>query len=1509
MKKKGFYWLFALLAIILLPLLLLNNNKFQYRLLQHYAKVLALEYNLEPDFDSFHFHIDKSILIQFEGLSFADSLGQVFFHAERLDMDVRTLPLLLHRQLDFSNIRLIEADLQLYRISHDSPLNITYLDKLFKTERQIFNSFSISSLLLKDCSFSYDVITAVDLSMEPNQADKKGFDVNHIAIQKLSTKLSAEIPQEAPPSLIINSFSMEESGGFVINDLLLRVILDKQNLILDNFSLVLPKSSLEMDSLKLSYDTNSEGQPEFFVLKDPVAMNLSLHFSDINSFLPANLQLENSNADLAFTLSGGENNLEMNELRFQMDSVVYFNGNVNINEIRNENQFKLLSNVDFLHLQPEAIRLLQHVFSIEDSVIPEMVYKLGALDFCGLVALEPENWTLTGELLADPGNLSILAQVEYSALDAISDFNLNLNSDSYALNNLFDSRIALGRTAFEININGKKAGNDPPIADLNAAFKSLQINNYTYHNVILDAYYNGHGYYRANLNSRDKNCLLDLAVTLNDLGDEATINCDLKADRIDLHSLNWMSADNEHGSALSFNMQADLKGNTPEVLRGRINIDSLQFENNDELFELDNFYALSGDNKGERYLLLKSDLLEGWMYGEIDITTVLEDARNKAFQRYFPALRIAKYEEIHSGNNYDFRFRLNDTRSLSRALGLPLSLPSGLSFEGFFRDETDKFALKLNTEAIVFDGIALRSVQSTLENPSDSLQWRFTGILEREDTSSINVDFIARALNNELFWDTYWHSDTGEVYKINLSNIMRFERENPKSALSIYSSFNPSELVLRDSLWRMESSGLLWDGKKLMVDNFLVHHNNQYIKLDGTLSDNNEDEFWIDLNKVNLDYIFELLPQNEESVRLGGNISGAAQIINLFEEPKLNASLSAENFSLNKAVLGDLNFNSSWNEEISGIEMSGILFDRGLQIAKARGGIFPAADSIYLWIDAQKARLSFIGSFIDDVIENLDGYGSGFVEIAGTFSDRKVGVKSDCYVEEGVIGVDLLHCNYYFNDSIHLTPQGIFFNSINARDSEGNLAIINGAIRYNYFEDIALDLNIQTDKLKVFDIEPSYAEPFYGRVYASGTAMLNGPLEDIQMDINMRTDERSSFAITLLEESEVSDYSFIEFVDRDKEPKKDSIQEQQNLLIPIVRQTAEASASRLNLNLQIEATPSAEIVLVTNPGTGDEIRGRGTGSIRLVYNNTGDIELYGRYTLESGSYQFIIQDLLRRDFNILNGSTINFSGDPLEADMNINAIYSVVNVSLSDLLDEAEIASLNLNRSSIPVNCTLLLTGELQHPTIQLGLDFPSADEELKRRVMNVINTDEMLNRQIVYLMLLNRFTAAENSLAQTNNNVNAVVGATLSSLSSQLNNMIYQALGSSFLTFDFNYRYDDLVAQGLGEWQLAMSSQLMDNRLIINGNIGSREDLVNNNTQFIGDFDLEYKFSQSGRWRLKMFNRSNDSRYFKSAMTTQGVGLGYRESFNNLLELRQLFAERIAAQIIKSLNESDLKK
>lgn len=1498
MKKKVFFWLLALLTIIVLPLVLLNNKKFQHGLLQHYAKILALEFNLEPDFDSFRLQVDNNVFIQFEGLQFADSMGQVFFRSKRLDINAKLLPLLLKKHLNITDLRLIEADIQLYKTFEDSPLNIAYLERLFKSDKQLFNSVSITSLLLKDCSFRYDLITA---------ARQEGLDINHLELKALNAKMLASISHNEPLTLKLTSLSLEEQSGFMLDNLSLNAWFHDQVLILDKLKLLLPASSLVIDSMQLAFPNKKVINAEFFVLTEPAELELKLNFSDIRAFLPLDLQLEDNKASLVFTALGDANRFNLSEMHFQMDSVLYFTGNIDINAMTDKKEFKLLSSIDFLHIQPEAISLIQRILSIEDSVMPAVLYNLGTLDFCGKVSIESDYLQLDGDILTDPGNVSTWAQMHYSVQDDIYDFNLKLHSDAYALNNLLNSPKKLGRTAFNIGVNGKKVGKEPLIADLNAEVHSLQLNDYTYQDLLLKAYYNGLGFYRVSLHSGDQHCLLDMDFSLNKMGDDATIALGIDVEHVDLHKLNWMKGDGN--SDLSFRLQSEIKGNTLAEFKGNLSMDSLRFENNGVLFEMDNFYALTGDNKGERYLLLKSALLEGWMYGNVDLSTLVRDVEHKTLLRFFPAFYPDRNSDFLSGNNYDFRFQLNDTRLASQALGLPFSLPSGLSFKGFFREEIDLFSLQLEADTVEFEDFKLQNVALSLGNPLDSLQAQFSGKLFWDDTTRLDVEFKAAALNNDLNWSTYWLSDSGAVYRIELSNLLRFERMNASAPLQIYSALHPSEFVVRDSLWQIEPSDIQWDGEKLKIKDFLIHHNNQFVKLDGALSDSNQDELWVDLNDVNLDFLFDLLSRKESTLRLGGKISGAAQVINLFEEPKLNAALTAENFSLNKFVLGDLNFNSTWNEQLSGIEMNGILTDQGKQLATASGAIFPKADSIYLWIDAQKVRLHFLNGFLDGgVLENLDGYGSGYVEIAGTFADERVGITSDCYVENGAIGVELLHCNYYFNDSIHLNPYGLYLNNIHAQDYEGNKVLINGSVAYNYFKDVVLDIAIQANRLKVFDVEASYAEPFYGKVYATGTALLDGPIEDLQMDINLRTDERSHFAITLLEESDVGDYSFIEFVDRSKKDPKDSIQDNERLFVPIKKLGSDNPTNKLTLNLQMEATPSAEIILITNPSTGDEIRGRGTGSIRLVYDNSGELELYGRYTLESGSYQFIIQDLLRRDFSILQGSTINFSGNPMEADMNINAVYSVVNVALSDLLDEAEIASLNLNRSSIPVNCTLLLSDELQHPNIQLGLDFPSGDEELKRRVMNVINTDEMLNRQIVYLMLLNRFAAVDNT-NQTNDNVNAVVGATLSTLSNQLNNMIYQALGSSFLTFDFNYRYDDLVAQGLGEWQLAMSSQLMDNRLIINGNIGSREDLVNNNTQFIGDFDLEYKFSQSGRWRLKMFNRSNDSRYFKSAMTTQGVGLGYRESFNNLLELRQLLSERIASQIIQSLKESDLKK
>lgn len=174
---------------------------------------------------------------------------------------------------------------------------------------------------------------------------------------------------------------------------------------------------------------------------------------------------------------------------------------------------------------------------------------------------------------------------------------------------------------------------------------------------------------------------------------------------------------------------------------------------------------------------------------------------------------------------------------------------------------------------------------------------------------------------------------------------------------------------------------------------------------------------------------------------------------------------------------------------------------------------------------------------------------------------------------------------------------------------------------------------------------------------------------------------------------------------------------------------------------------------------------------------------------------------------------------------------------------------------------------------------------------MNVINTEEALNQQIVFLLVFGRFNSTDTYASTEQSNLSTVLNTTFSTLSSQFNNMLNNALGSSNVSFDFNYQNASYEQGQPGEWEVGLSGQWLDNRLTFKSNIGSREDLSQTGTsQFIGEFDLNLRMKNSEKWSWKLFNRANDNRYFKSALNTQGVGVVYRENFNTLQDfVRQI--------------------
>lgn len=1443
--------------------------------------ILSKRYDLPLHIDSLSLQFDKQISVKCYGVSALDSLGESFLQAERIDIIINSLSL-FQRSIDIQNIRLIRANVALYRQQEDSNINIASILSKISESGRTNKAWKVKTayLLMKDCSFSYDVW---------DQAFKDGFDPNHIHVYDLSMKSYIAIDQGI---VGIRKLSFQEICGFKVDDISTQAQWDGNTLAVEKLDLVLPKSYLHSDSLQL----NRFESVDSMQINQSIHLSSSIDLADIFPLVPEkyrNPVLQGKYLGMETRITGQMKHLAIHHLSLQLSDILDVTAEASIRELGRPDKTSAQVSIPSMSVYPEAFDLIENISGIS---ISETFHKLGPIHYQGELSIIDSSTCMSGYVLSKSGILETQARIQKDKEDVFV-YNLSVEADSFLLKPIVPSELDFGEASFRLNAQAKKASQHPLVADIDLLVRKLNINGYAYHDHHLTGHYNNKGYYTGRWESKDENCLLDLDFRLNRLGQNSSLKTTLDAKYINLAALS--QANNDSVSELSFQFTTDLKGNSIDDMLGAVRLDSLCFLNKGAIVDIPQVDIDIREQSDIKHVKFNSTLLSGWIYGQCHFTQLWQDIRERVLVEQLPSVFTSRNND-KSANDYVFNLSIRDTREVSKALSLPLSIPGSASLQGYYSDKTGKLSVKMESDKIIFQEKEFIAPALLLSNPNQAIQLAMETSIGIGNSDTLGFDVQAQALDDKMDVSIQWEDRQNDKYTGRWINHFYFDRSGENAALRITAQMDTTDFVIKNEHWTLSPSLLEWQDKQLNIEAFRLIHNDQYIKIDGSLSNKDIDTLQVRLNDVNIQELQTMFAspkkRRKEDIKLGGSLSGDAAIVNLFEDPKINAGLWVENFSLNNYVMGNLEASSRWNDQTKALELIGDLHNNQ-RISKAEGAIFLKKDSINLNIDADSAGLKFITPYVKNVL-SIDGTVYGKINIAGIFGGLTA-VTTNGYVENGRISVNELQAEYTFSDTIFLTPQQIAFHSIDLYDKEGNIVVIDGQISHNHFRNFAFDLNLSANHALVIDIEPDVNQLMYGTVYATGSVDINGPVQDIQLDINMRTDEHTRYAISLKEERANTDYAFIEFINKDapilSAPNTHTVSVRNPMPLP-----------NLNMNLQIEATPVAEITLLMDPVTGDGIKGRGNGTMRIEYNDRGEVKLYGRYTLESGEYHFVIQDLLHRDFSISQGSSITFYGDPLSGDLDIKAAYSAINVPLTDILDESDIASMNLNRTSIPVNCTLSLSGELQQPNIHMGLEFPAADEELRRRIMNIINTDEILNRQVVYLLLLNRFANTGNISNTETNNMSAVMGVTLNTLSNQLNNMIYNALGSDNLSLGFNYRYDNLISSGMGEWQVAMTSQLLDNRLTINGNIGSREDLVSNNTQFIGDFDLEYKLSSSGRWRLKMFNRSNDSRYFKAAMTTQGIGLIYKESFKNLKNLMDSFSERIRKQVSSSLEEAD---
>jgi hypothetical protein len=499
---------------------------------------------------------------------------------------------------------------------------------------------------------------------------------------------------------------------------------------------------------------------------------------------------------------------------------------------------------------------------------------------------------------------------------------------------------------------------------------------------------------------------------------------------------------------------------------------------------------------------------------------------------------------------------------------------------------------------------------------------------------------------------------------------------------------------------------------------------------------------------------------------------------------------------------------------------------------------------------------------------DIHGFASGHLKLHGT--PDKILLNGALSGSNAGLTIDYTQVGYTFSDSVYFKGDTILFDNITINDGFNNKGIFNGTLVHTNFRDMIYNLSLNSPKILALNTTSNDNEQFYGKVFTNGRFTITGFRKDVTLNGSGSTLPGTSVNIMQGNETEIKQYDFIQFVSEDEEEKKE-----------FYFARNEEDKGDFQLNLVIRATPDARAQLIYNPQIGDVIKAQGEGILLFGMDSEGDITLSGNYTVEKGDYLFTLQNVINKRFSIEQGGTLVWSGDPYNAIIDINAVYKL-KASLYDLLVN-NYEDIYQNQR-IPVECKIKLTEYLSNPSIKFEIDFPTVEERIVDELQQFFITDEEMNKQILSLLVLGKFYTPEYLRGTFEAQNPNVIGTTASELfSNQLSNWLSQI--SNVFDVGFNYRPGNQITND--EVEVALSTQMFNDRVTLNGNIGNNANPNSaNNSQLVGDFDVNVKLIPSGKIQLKAYNRSNNSLIYETAPYTQGVGFSFQEDYNTFEEL-----------------------
>lgn len=1053
------------------------------------------------------------------------------------------------------------------------------------------------------------------------------------------------------------------------------------------------------------------------------------------------------------------------------------------------------------------------------------------------------------------------------------------------------SNTAIGDVTFDANMVGElgKNGFD---TEYSLEIDSIRLLEHTYSKLLTDGTIK-EKCIKAKMESFDPAMLFSLDATADFNKEKPHYLADLNVWHSDLAALALNKRDSI--SVISLEATLDAEATGLDDLAGSFDIRNCTYRYDTDTIRGKHIALRGHNNDKSKYLKLTSAFADAEFRSRLSYNDIL-GYLDRFIDSYLPVLesqKIAKVEERietqgEAGDYSLLSLKVKDVKNITHAVAEGLQIADGTSLNFMFNPVNEEFSLRAKSDYLEYNDIFAAGLNVNAGNKGDSLSLYVTSedlYVKRLYIPNLRVQGGAR--NHNISLSTRF-ANKEEDYSAMLGLRTMMTRTRNGRAVNIY--VIPSHITSKDKTWYISSQGITYDTAQIQVRDFIISSpshgglgaaDTDSLRVYGVASRSEKDTLRVRMSNVDLSPLLQIAQNVGYDISAIAN--GSVDMVSALKGGRLNAEVDIDSMVVSGFEVAPSRIRSNWDFQRKRVAVR--LDNRRIGDNVVTGFYDPTGKRFLADVHADSIPLGLLDPLLGDVLRETTGKANARLRVTGDMSGEKPQVKINglATAQRFETTIDYLNVRYgmdkvmvdFEDNIIKLRPNF-------ATDTRGQRCNMGLMVDLNKLKNIKYRIDLRPENLMVLNTTAKENDMFYGKLYASGSAVIKGDNMGAVMTARARPNENSKFCFSLNSTSQASDASFVRFVDFDA-PRIDSSNYLQSKLLAyeLRRKRLSSSGASFKLGLDIDLTPDAEVELIIDPTMGGDMQGRGEGNLAInMDTGTGAFTMHGTVALTEGTYNFAMHNILAdKKFSIVPGGTITWTGDPMDAILDLDATYRL----------KASIAPLAMGneslRGNVPVECNIRLTDDLWNPTITFGVTVPNADLEIQNLVANAMSTQELTATQFFYLLAFGSFYSESSGLAESLN-VGSFGSATgFEFLSNQLSSWL------SSEQYDIILRYIPSNELTGDEFDFGFSKGLINDRLLleIEGNYVSDRattGAANNASNLSGDFFLTWLLNRSGSLKLKGFSQTITRFDENQGLQENGIGLYFQKDFNSLGEL-----------------------